>query len=207
MTKNGTTKVIGYCRTNPSKKDQIYSEELKEIANLYFDSLDETPTPDHLGFPYKGNKYDALIAGWTKYWNEVLEPNEPLDPSLVKALIATESGFDREAKIKAGRRAGDARGLMQVTDWAIDILKDEKGELKDHLINLNQNEITTPELNIAAGIRWLHRKRETASAKLRRKASWIEAAADYKSYLEDFKKDPKHKPMNKLINYYKRLSK
>lgn len=165
------------------------------------------PTPDNLDFKYRGNRYDTIIAGWTKYWNDVLKPDEDLDPNLVKALIATESGFDIEAKIKAGKKAGYARGLMQVTDWALEILKDEKGELHDHLIDLDQKDMTEAELNIAAGIRWLHRKRETASAKLERKATWIEAAADYKSYLEKWQKNAAHKQMNKLINYYERLKK
>lgn len=68
-----------------------------------------------------------MIAGWTKYWNEVLLPKDNLDPNLVKALIATESGFNPDAKIKVGKKAGYARGLMQVTDWALNILKDEGG--------------------------------------------------------------------------------
>jgi len=27
---------------------------------------------------------------------------------------------------------------MQITDWALEILKDEKGEMKDHLVNASQ---------------------------------------------------------------------
>lgn len=203
----GLTQVSGYCRTNPSGKDQVYSEELKKIVLEHFNEIKLRATPDNLDFKYRGNRYDVLIAGWTKYWNDVLKPDDKLDPNLVKALIATESGFDNEAKIKAGRKAGYARGLMQVTDWALEILKDEKGELRDHLVDLDQKDMADAELNIAAGIRWLHRKRETASAKLKRKASWTEAAADYKSYLEQWKKNPKHKQMNKLIKFYERLKK
>jgi Transglycosylase SLT domain len=206
-TRKGVTQVDGHCRLNPSRKDQIYSEELSQIAEKYFSKIDTQPKADNLGFNYRGNRYDILIAGWTKYWNEVLLPKEHLDSNLVKALIATESGFDREAKIKAGKKAGYARGLMQVTDWALEILKDEKGELRDHLVDLDQKDMSDASLNIAAGIRWLHRKRETASAKLKRQASWLEAAADYKSYLEQWKKDSNHKQMNKLIKYYERLKK
>lgn len=203
----GVTQVTGHCRVNPSGKDQIYAEELEQIATKYFDKIKNRPKVDNLGFKYRGNKYDTLIAGWTKYWNDVLGPDEDLDPNLVKALIATESSFDNEAKIKAGKKAGYARGLLQLTDWALEILKDEKGELRDHLIDLDQKDMTEAELNIAAGVRWLHRKRETASAKLKRQATWLEAAADYKSYLEQWKKNPKHKQMNKLVGYYERLKK
>ena len=201
------TQVTGYCRTNPSRKDQIYIEELLHIAEKYFSKVKQQPKPDNLDFKYKGNRYDALIAGWTKYWNDVLAPKENLDPNLVKALIATESGFIPEAKIKAGKKAGYARGLMQVTDWALEILKDEKGELRDHLVDLDQKDMSEAALSIAAGVRWLHRKRETASAKLKRQATWLEAAADYKSYLEKWQKDPDHKQMNKLVKYYERLKK
>ena len=206
-TKSGETQVTGHCRTNPSRKDQIYAGELNRIADKYFSNIKVKPVPDNLGFKYRGNKYDKIIAGWTKYWNEVLAPDEPLDPNLVKALIATESGFDREAKIRAGKKAGWTRGLMQVTDWALEILKDEKGELRDHLIDLDQKDMTDAPLNIAAGVRWLHRKRETASAKLKRTATWLEAAADYKSYLEEWQNNPDHKQMNKLVDFYERLKK
>ena len=203
----GTVQVKGYCRANPSRKDQIYSVELNHIAEKYFSKIKVQPKADNLDFKYRGNRYDLLIAGWTQYWNDVLAPGENLDPNLVKALIATESDFDRMAKIKAGKKAGYARGLMQVTDWALKILKDEKGELRDHLIDLNQAEMEEASLNIAAGVRWLHRKRDTASAKLKRQATWQEAAADYKSYLEKWQKDPDHKQMNKLIHFYERLKK
>lgn len=94
-----------------------------------------------------------------------------------------------------------------MTDWALDILKDENGELRDHLVDLDQKDMNDASLSIAAGIRWLHRKRETASAKLKRQATWLEAAADYKSYLEQWQKNPEHKQMNKLTKYYERLKK
>jgi hypothetical protein len=204
---NGMTRVSGYCRSNPSGKDQLYREEFEEIASKHFDKVKLRPKPDNLDFKYRGNKYDVLIAGWTKYWNDVLKPQDNLDPNLVKALIATESSFKTDAIIMAGKRAGYARGLMQVTDWTIEILKDEKGELSDHLINLDQKDMIVANLNIAAGIRWLHRKQGTASAKLKRRASWIEAAADYKSYLGEWQKNPKHKQMNRLITFYDRLKK
>jgi hypothetical protein len=207
-TKSGRTReVAGHCRNNPSKKDQIYSEELSLIAQKYFNALTELPKADNLDFKYLGNRYDSIIAGWTKYWNEILLPDYPLDADLVKALIATESGFKKDAFVFAGKRAGQARGLMQVTDWSLEILCDENGELRDHLVNIDQGDLTNPVLNIAAGVRWLHRKRETASGKLKRSASWMEAAADYKSYLEPWLKNPKHTQMKKLIKYYDRLKK
>jgi soluble lytic murein transglycosylase-like protein len=203
----GVTQVADHCRINPSRKDQIYAAELIHIADKYFAKVKQQPQKDNLDFRHRGNRYDVQIAGWTKYWNDVLSPAEDLDPDLVKALVATESGFDRGAKVKAEKKAGQARGLMQVTDWALRILRDEKNELHDHLIDLDQNDMTDASLNIAAGIRWLYRKRETASAKLKRQATWLEAVADYKPYLEEWRKNPNHKQMNKLIQFYERLKK
>jgi len=191
----------GGCVRNSSRKDQIYQDELTEIAKKYFSNF--APLSNKGLSKYsQSKKFDQLIQGWTKYWNEVLKPKMPLDPLLVKALIATESSFKSRAKIRAGKRAGLARGLMQVTDWTVEILEDEKGELRDYLINVNQKDMTDPNLNIAAGIRWLFRKQETASAKLKKPADWIWAAADYKSYIPEFRKNPKHKQMNKLIKIY-----
>lgn len=195
-----------FCRENPSRKDQMYSEEIKFIKNKYFSKVKNLPTKDNLGFKYRGNRYDLIIAGWTKYWNDVLNPSIPLDPNLVKALIATESSFVREATIFAGKKAGYARGLMQVTDWTLEILRDEKGELRDHLLNLYQKDMIDPNFSICAGIRWLFRKKQIAKAKLKREATWMEAAADYKSYLPQWKKNPRHKQMNRLIKLYERLS-
>jgi hypothetical protein len=72
---------------------------------------------------------------------------------------------------------------MQVTNATIGYLKDEDGELSDHLINIDQEDIFDPNLNIAAGVRWLFQKRRLASAKLGRQATWEEAVAEYKAYL------------------------
>lgn len=189
----------GHCANNPSKKDQIYSDELNFIAENFFDKLSGPPTSNTLGYS-QGNKFDKYIRGWCKYWNDIFDPIERLDPNLVKALIATESGFRAEIKIKDGKGQGHAIGLMQITDATQTILHDEKGELKDHLVNVNQNELTNPNFNIASGIRWLFRKREIASSKLSKEAPWFETIMIYKGY-----KDINHTQMKKLIDLYKRL--
>ena len=200
----GTRGVVGHCRTNPSKKDQIYFDELQEIARLYFKSLKGGLGSARLGYS-QGNKFDELIRGWTRYWNDVFDPNVPLDADLVKALIATESGFRAQSKTRAGKRAGWARGLMQVTDWTQRILSDEEGELSDHLVNIDQSDLLDPNANIAAGIRWLFRKQETASSRLGREASWYEAVADYKSYLKEVRAGKEPKAMKDLRNFYEKL--
>ena len=86
----------GHCRINPGKLEVYTAEELIEIAAQNFDTLLDDPSvmpvPDALGFP-DGNQYDRLIAGWTKFWNEILKPEDPVTPDFIKALIATESSF------------------------------------------------------------------------------------------------------------------
>lgn len=133
--KGSQTTVHGHCRANPSQKDQIYSFELAEISKRHFNKVRFMPSSDDLGYR-RGNEYDRLIAGWTKYWNEVLKPEHPLRPNLVKALIATESSFNPKAKALASKRNW-ARGLTQVTDQTLRILSDEKGEVRDHLVNID----------------------------------------------------------------------
>ncbi|MFN7683944.1 MAG: lytic transglycosylase domain-containing protein [Oligoflexia bacterium] len=202
--RTGTKGIRGHCRSNPSGKDQIYLDEIREIAHRNFSHLVGRPSSNRLGFP-QGNKFDELIRGWTQFWNEVLRPDVPLDPDLVKALIASESGFRATVKAKAGKRAGWARGLMQITDWTQRILTDEGGELKDHLVNVNQADLSDPVANIAAGIRWLFRKKETATSRLGRAATWDEAVAEYKSYLGDVMAGKQPAGMRIFRSYHVRL--
>lgn len=172
----------GHCRKNKKSKSEFYhADELRLIAESHFDSLksnpDIMPVPDSLGFP-NGNKYDLLIAGWTKFWNEVLKPEEPLSPDLVKALMATESSFKTPKDQKSSD--GDARGLIQVTEGTRKILQDLKGEVKDHHIELTVDESREPLTNISAGIRWLHYKKKYRERRLKKKVTWEEAIVEYK---------------------------
>jgi hypothetical protein len=196
-----------HCRLNRSKKDQIYSDELQKIAQEHFSRLKKLPTPDKLGHS-NGNDYDRIIAGWTKYWNEILKTKVPLDSNLVKALIRTESDFKEKNKVLASK-GNWARGLMQVTDETIEILKNEKGELKDFLVDIDQKEAYDPNLNIAAGVRWLFHKKHLLESRLKRDVSWEEAAMEYKAYTKDIKMGKKSaiKQRDKFLEIYKRLKK
>jgi len=189
------------CVNNRSGLEQIYSEELIAIAERYFSTLSGPPKADSLGFD-KGNDFDVYIRGWTRYWNEVLGEKDPLGPDLVKALIATESGFDPKAR-PPGKSPRRARGLMQITSKTREILKDESGELRDFLVNVDDNELDDPNLNIAAGIRWLFRKKEIARSKIGNAAGWRDAVAEFKEYDDD----PRNPQMLKFDEYYKRLKK
>jgi hypothetical protein len=197
------------CCENPSKKDQIYSAELELIAKKYFATLKGPPTANSLGFGKRGNSFDDYIRGWTQFWNDVLGGKAPLDANLVKALIATESGFGPNKDTKDSPKNGYARGRMQVTDSTLRILADDKGELRNHLVHIDQEDIHDPNFNIASGVRWLFHKRDLAASKLGRDASWDEAVAEYKNLLRKMRKNPDiiPKPMQDLHDYYKRLNK
>jgi hypothetical protein len=187
-----------HCAVNPSHKDSLYADEIQEIAKQNFSSLLGPPAPNDLGFE-SGNSYDEYIRGWTKYWNDVFNQREPLDPDLVKALIASESSFNPDVVAKVGKTKNRARGLMQVTDETQKILGDPNGELKDQLVHVDQEDLTDPNLNICAGIRWLFRKKQIADAEAGRELSWLEAIQKYKAEKKG------NKLINRVIDAYNKL--
>jgi hypothetical protein len=168
-----------HCAHNPSGKDQLYPDEIREIATQHFSNLKNKPCSLPLDFGAAGSQYDDLIAGWVQYWNEVLKPDVPLDPNLVKALIASESSFD-PTLLANPDKSDSARGLTQITNDTRKILGNAKGELKDHLITATKTDLNDPGVNICAGVRWLFQKRKLASIHLKRPASWIDAVWEYK---------------------------
>ncbi|HXH76809.1 MAG TPA: transglycosylase SLT domain-containing protein [Bacteriovoracaceae bacterium] len=198
----------GHCHSNPKGKSEFYtSDELREIAEIHFKTLvsdsEAMPIPDSMDYP-NGNKYDLLIAGWTKFWNEILKPEDPPTPDFIKALIATESSFNLVKDQKSSD--GFARGLIQVTDSTRKILQNLKGELRNHHIELTVEESRDPVTNIAAGIRWLHHKKFLAENRLKRKITWEEAAAEYKGIFNDIGKDRKtDNIMKELKGLHQRL--
>jgi hypothetical protein len=168
-----------HCARNPSGKDQLYPEEIQEIANQNFSSLKNRPFPLPSKFGSQGSKYDDFIAGWVQYWNGVLKPDEPLDPNLVKPLIASESGFNPNT-LANKKNSNTARGLMQITNDTRKLLDGFQGDPKDHLITVTKAELNDPNVNICAGVRWFFEKRPQASAHLKRPATWIETVWEYK---------------------------
>ncbi len=195
-----------HCARNPSGKDQLYPDEIQEIAKLNFANLKKMPCSVNLGYPEKGNKYDKLIAGWVQYWNDVLKPNEPLDPNLVKALIASESRF--EPTLMADKsNSNSARGLTQITNKTRKILDGFHGDLKDHLISVTKAEMSDPNINICSGIRWLFEKRRLASSHMKSTASWIDSIWEYKG-IRLAKTDEDVKRIKNIFNrFYKDLQK
>ena len=183
--------VDGHCRRNHSGKDILPSDEIEFISNsLNFKENKSLPCP------YNGkekiinaNDYDVLISSWCKYWNDIFRPDIPIDPNFIKALIYSESRFNANAITKNKMPAGPARGLIQLTEQSLDILKDKKGEIKDHYIMLKKEDLFDPNKNISASIRWLFHKREILEKRLKRSPTWIEVVAEYKGLGNQLKND------------------
>lgn len=206
----GVTTRHGHCARNPTGKDQLYPDEIQEMADQNFSEVKERPCPIDLGFKNKGDQYDNFIAGWTKYWNDVFKPKTPLDPNVVKALIASESGFN--PKMLADKKnSNSARGLMQILNSTRKNLGDEKGELRDHFLTVTKDELNDPNVNICAGVRWLFQKQVLASSFLGRNASWEEAVMNYKgklkSKLDDLEAIKQKKIFQKYLDHLEKCEK
>ena len=194
-----------HCARNPSGKDQLYPLEIKEIAAAHFSGVSKRPCPKTLSFS-NGSKFDESISGWVQYWNDVLHADDPLDPDLVKALIASESGFEPN-RLNKKADSNSARGLMQITNDTRKILADESGELKNHFVTATKAELNDPDVNVCAGVRWLFRKKDLASLRLKRAATWIEAAEEYKGDLKGIlgKKAGAQGEVNTFLRYLEKV--
>jgi predicted nucleotidyltransferase len=185
--------VDGLCRKNPRGKDIFRGDEIDLISKT-------SPFKDTLLLPcpYTGkdkvsnsDKFDVLIAGWCKYWNDIFKPDIPIDPNFVKALIESESTFNPNSFAKNKKITGASRGLVQLTEQSLRILKDKKGEIKDHYIELSGKELFEPSKNICAAIRWMFRKREILQKRLGRSPSWVEVVVEYKGLGKQLQTDGK----------------
>jgi hypothetical protein len=210
---DGMTSREAHCALNPKRNrkviaDYIERDEIDYIAEKYFGPLSGSPSNDNLDFE-NGNKYDHLIRGWTKYWNDVLRPEIPLDPNLVKALIGSESSFNPNPKPQNAGAAGKARGLIQLTDQAVKALSKPNNEIKDHYVKISKEDTADPNMSIAAGVRWLFHKKRLASGKLGREATWEEAIAEYKAYTKKMLvgKQMEEEGMINIYRLYKSLQK
>jgi hypothetical protein len=191
-----------HCADNPSHKDMLSCDEIQAIAKAQFSNLVGPPFAKILTEFPDADKFDQEIRGWARYWNEVFDPKEPLDPNLVKALIASESSFKPNQNISTGnKKLGRARGLMQLTDKTIQIIGDHKGELKNHFIHLTHNDALDPSANICAGVRWLFRKQVIATERLHHVATWDNAVAEYKGVLKGIITNKNPDPKNEMLKF------
>ena len=135
---------------------------LKKIFSIYFGIQRKKykPLNSIVGFPNSGSEFDAAIQYWLEYWrSEGVSVPDDLDPLMVKAMIAVESGFGPKKKAKGST----AEGLMQLTDQSMRVLgghpnKKKWIEAKDHLIHIEKAVKLDPLVNIAMGTRLLGHK-------------------------------------------------
>jgi len=171
--------------TRHQHKRRVYAsttaDELKEIFANYPKNKIPYPSAGRLTEFKNSDQFDDLIAVWCDYFNQKLPPTPPeapLDPNIIKALIASESSFNIKAK------NGNAYGIAQITNSTLKILQDPDGEAKDFLFrNIRQKDLYDPEIAIPLATRWLFRKKATATNRLGRSPTNEELILEYKGLL------------------------
>ncbi|AZR74114.1 hypothetical protein BBF96_12320 [Anoxybacter fermentans] len=125
----------------------------------------------------KLNRFDREIIAWTNYFNDRWKKKsnyeiEPLDPSLVKALIARENrNFVPNLEEDGG---GPGRGLMQLEEGrSIDELRNRK------ILPVNVKDWSDVNQNIAGGIRWLYEKVGHVQWNRDNKTKWYDKNKEY----------------------------
>ncbi len=149
------TWVDAHISKNPKKMQAGYLPE--NLLYLYWSLNKKYSTlPDIPG--YRGrNEFDAVVQFWIEYWKEqkLIFP-EDLDPLMVKAMIAVESGFNQNAKNKKG----SAGGLLQILDSAIRTLwgvpnRNGWADVTKERIHILYGDKFDPVINIAVATRLL----------------------------------------------------
>src|SRR3990167_5633286 len=198
---DGLVKVHEYCENNPSHKEELSCDEIQHITQTYLGTLSGPPIVGLLIKEYPtSDDFDGLIRGWTKYWDDIFNLDDPLDANLIKALLGSESSFLIDPP---GTK--NAHGLMQIRHDTFLILQNPKGELHDYLVRAPCNKILDPTSNICMGVRWLFQKKKLASVRLKRTASWDEAVIEYKSYWDVVNKGQIPVGLAKFRNFYEIL--
>jgi hypothetical protein len=184
---------------------------LRHIDGQYLDKtlLEETfrtHPKKGISFPAKGklkipgeDQFDELIAVWVDYFNKKLKLETPLDPHMIKALIASESTFEPNAVNK------NASGLTQITTDTLKILQDLGGESKEFVFkDIKKKDLKDPNTSIALGVRWLAYKKKYAERILKRTATSDETIQVYKGILGD-KSGKAIKIMHSFRGYYEKI--
>lgn len=147
------------------------------------------------------NIYDDYIAVWTDYFNRKIKLKDPLDPNLIKALVASESRFNPNATNK------QATGLTQVTTDTLKILHNLEGEANDFVFkDIRKKDLKDPNVSIAVGTRWLFYKKQYAEKILKRAATSDEVIQVYKGILRD-KSEIANEIMKDFRSFYEKLKK
>jgi hypothetical protein len=157
----------------------LNAEEIRSVFEKYDRKGLVYPTKNRLREYPKADLYDDLIAVWSDYFNKKFKADPPLDPDSIKALIASESGFELDPK---GNPV--AIGIAQITRPTFEILQDPGGEAKAFIFKgIRQKDLKDPEIAIPLAVRWLNRKRVVAESILGRKPNHEEIILSYKGML------------------------
>ncbi len=160
------------------------------------------PTPGMLDEYKNADKYDELIAVWTDYFNKKFGIDPPLDPDVLKALVASESGFRLDPPENK-----TAFGIAQITKATLKILQDPNGEAKEFIFSkVRQKDLKDPKVVFPMAVRWLLRKRATAMNKLGRAPNAEELILEYKGLLKSGSQY-KLNALNKFRGAYGKLKK
>jgi hypothetical protein len=125
------------------------------------------------------NRYDALIIKAVAHWNkefcdDIYPPDEPLDPSLVKAMMLQEShmGYDKTAGIDVMQIGNDqALGILNhATDAPEHEIK--HGKLWD-LNYVGKAKMNSVADGIYWGVRWLYHKAQRVDETWKIRTWWI----------------------------------
>lgn len=124
-----------------------------------------------------------------------------MDPDIIKALIASESGFEKNPKNP------QAIGVAQITRETLKILLNPEGEAKEFTFKgVRQKDLKDPEIAIPMGIRWIFRKKRLAEGKLGRGAIPEEIVLEYKGLLKS-KSDYQRQALKNFREHYAQLKK
>lgn len=182
------------------KGANLDSSQIETIFKNYDKKGISYPQKKKLDQP-NSDKYDDIIAVWCDYFNRKLNTNPPLEPNVVKALIASESDFREDPKNPL------ATGIAQITPKTLRVIQDPNGEAKDFFFkDIKKKDLKNPSIAIPLAVRWLSRKKRLAEGKLGRQATAEEIILEYKGLLKS-KSDYKQKAVEKFRGEYGKLTK
>ncbi len=197
---NGITIVDKHPRRLPGT--YLDPDEITSTFKTYERKGIKYPTAGKITEFKTSDDYDDLIAIWTDFFNKKLGVNPPLDPDVVKALIASESSFRKDPKENKL-----AFGITQITKQTFKIVQDPSGEAKDFVFNkIRLKDLRDPNIAIPIAARWLSRKKFIARSKLKREPTDEEIILEYKGLLNS-STDFKDSALTNFRKYYGLLKK
>ncbi len=168
----GVTIVDRHLRRLPGT--YLNEKEIYKIANQY--SLKNLKYPSKKKLGYKNETdYDQLIAIWADYFTKQFGFDQLIDLNMIKAVIASESGF------RASADNGIAFGIAQITKQTLKIIQDPNGEVKNFVFtDIRQKDLKNPDIAIPIAVRWLAHKHKMVERRLKRSPTAVEVILEYK---------------------------